>query len=57
VTIGSTALVMTSILPFADVRCRTCKRLLFRWEFTGRANIEVKCPRCGQIDMIVLSTG
>jgi phage FluMu protein Com len=55
VTYGSTALAVRT-LPLADVRCRSCKRLLFKWEFSGTANIEVKCTRCGSIDVIALST-
>lgn len=41
----------------ADIRCNRCRRLLFRWEYRGIATIEVKCPRCGTIDAIALSTG
>lgn len=56
----STSLTVSAIpfqsVPFADVRCQTCKRLLLRWQFQGFARIEVKCPRCGSIDMIHLST-
>lgn len=42
--------------PFTEVRCFKCKRLLLKWQYTGLANIEVKCPRCGKIDLIHLST-
>lgn len=56
----STAISVSAVpfqsIPFADVRCKTCKRLLLKWQFRGFANIEVKCPRCGSIDMIRLST-
>ena len=48
--------MMTAVRRFAEVRCHTCKRLLFKWEYTGVASIEVKCPRCGNMDVIQLST-
>lgn len=42
---------------FADIRCNVCRRLLFRWQYRGVAQLEVKCPRCGTIDLFSLSTG
>lgn len=54
---SSTAQVLTQFVPFADIRCQGCKRLLLRWEYSGKAKIEVKCPRCGSIDLFSLSTG
>lgn len=54
--VGSTSAVYTEMPLFADIRCRTCRRLLFRWEFQGLARIEVKCPRCGTVDTVALST-
>jgi len=42
--------------PYTEVRCFGCKRLLLKWQYSGLANIEVKCPRCGKIDLIGLST-
>ena len=56
-TVGSTFAVAPLAITFADIRCHNCKRLLFRWEFRGRATIEVKCPRCGSKDLLALSTG
>ena len=53
-TFASTMLFVTSL--FSEVRCHKCGRLLLRWENRGQANIEVKCPRCGSIDVIQLST-
>lgn len=41
----------------SDVRCTHCGRLLLRWKPSGTADVEVKCPRCGSIDTIQLSTG
>jgi phage FluMu protein Com len=46
----------TEVSPFVDVRCVRCARLLLRWERTGTAVLNVKCPRCGSIDTVRLST-
>lgn len=42
--------------PLVDVRCVRCSRLLLRWERLGTAVLNVKCPRCGVIDTVRLST-
>jgi phage FluMu protein Com len=54
--VGSTVVTVIMGPPLADIRCRSCKRLLLRWQFGGQAHIEIKCPRCGSIDLIHLST-
>lgn len=38
----------------SDVRCR-CGKLFFRW-VGGSATVEQKCPRCGTILLLTLST-
>lgn len=58
-TLSSTVAVLPGVdigRPFSDVRCYRCKRLLMKWQWSGLANIEIKCPRCGTIDVIRLST-
>ena len=52
--IPTTTKTMRAVL--AEVRCYKCSKLLFKWERTGMAGISVKCPRCGQLDLIRLST-
>lgn len=42
--------------PMAQVRCRSCSKLIFRWRYSGVAQVEMKCPRCGKIETITLST-
>jgi exosome complex RNA-binding protein Csl4 len=42
--------------PLVDVRCRPCGKLLFRWRYTGLAEIEVRCTRCGNTELRSLST-
>lgn len=41
-------------LSAADVRCR-CGKLFFRW-VGGSATLEQKCPRCGTVLLLALST-
>lgn len=48
---------LTYIRPYVDVRCPNCGKLICKWEFAGIANLEVKCARCGSINVIRLSTG
>ena len=58
-TISSTLLalpLLDNARPFTEVRCYKCKRLLMKWQYTGLANVEIKCPRCGKVDLIHLST-
>jgi len=54
--ITASTLITAAALILADVRCYKCSKLLFKWERQGNAGISVKCPRCGQLDMIRLST-
>lgn len=42
--------------PLDDVRCRDCGRLIVKWARSGRAILEVKCPRCGAKYAVRLST-
>ena len=37
------------------IRCVKCRRLLFKGEWKGK--IEIKCPKCGMIDVIEASRG
>ena len=30
-------------------RCSNCKKLLFKFNLNGILDIEIKCPRCGEI--------
>lgn len=39
-----------------DVRCRSCGRLIVKWERRGHTTLEVKCPRCGDKYAVSLST-
>lgn len=41
-------------LAFKEVRCMRCGRLLFRWEMNGSSRVEVKCPRCQQMNLVKL---
>lgn len=52
--LASTLLTMT--IPYVDVRCPNCGKLICKWEYTGIANLEIKCARCGSINVIRLST-
>lgn len=42
--------------PLDDVRCRSCGRLIVKWERRGVSTLEVKCPRCGDKYAVRLST-
>ncbi len=56
-TVGFTTMIPLDVArSYTEVRCFNCRRLLMKWQYTGLANIEVKCPRCGKIDLIHLST-
>ena len=44
-------------LPFKEVRCLRCGRLLLRWEMNGSSQLEVKCPRCQQMNLVKLEHG
>lgn len=46
---------MATVVSAADVRCRSCGRLLFRW-VKGSATIDMKCTRCGSRLTVSLST-
>lgn len=39
-----------------DVRCVDCGKLIIKWNRSGTALIEYKCPRCGDIARLTLST-
>jgi len=43
--------------PYAEVRCASCNRLLFKLK--GTASIEIVCPRCkivNKISLVVTAT-
>ncbi len=42
---------------FKEVRCARCGRLLLRWEMNGTSRVEVKCPRCQQLNLVKLEHG
>lgn len=52
----STALLMARPRPFVDVRCRNCNKLLFKWQYQGVVQLEVKCSRCSHSEVLSLST-
>jgi phage FluMu protein Com len=44
----------TAGLAFQEVRCQRCGRLLLRWDMSGRSQVEVKCPRCQEMNLFTL---
>ena len=50
-------LSQTLLQSFSDVRCDRCGRLLIRWVPKGITTLNMKCPRCGMLDTVQLSTG
>jgi phage FluMu protein Com len=44
-------------LAFRDIRCLRCGRLLLRWDRTDPRRVEVKCPRCQQMNLLKLEQG
>ncbi|MEW6248099.1 MAG: Com family DNA-binding transcriptional regulator [Nitrospirota bacterium] len=41
-------------LAFQEVRCQRCSRLLLRWDRSGPSQVEVKCPRCQEMNLFTL---
>jgi phage FluMu protein Com len=39
-------------LALKEVRCVRCGRLLLKWRMTGLGHVEVKCPRCQQMNFV-----
>jgi len=39
-------------LALKEVRCVRCGRLLLKWDMIGSAHVEVKCPRCYQMNFV-----
>jgi len=37
-------------MPLREVRCLTCNKLLGK--IKGEAEIEIKCPRCGTVNVM-----
>jgi len=37
-----------------EVRCVRCGRLLVKWEMVGSSHVEVKRPRCQQMNFVNL---
>ena len=39
-------------LALKEVRCARCGRLLLKWRMAGPGHVEVKCPRCQQMNFL-----
>jgi len=39
-------------LALKEVRCVRCGRLLLKWRMAGLGHVEVKCPRCQQMNLL-----
>jgi len=39
-------------LALKEVRCVRCGRLLLKWWMAGPGHVEVKCPRCQQMNFL-----
>ena len=39
-------------LALKEVRCVRCGRLLLKWLMAGPGHVEVKCPRCQQMNFL-----
>jgi len=39
-------------LALKEVRCVRCGRLLLKWRMAGPGHVEVKCPRCQQMNFL-----
>jgi len=39
-------------LELKEVRCIRCGRLLLKWRMAGPGHVEVKCPRCQQMNFL-----
>ncbi len=39
-------------LALNEVRCVRCGRLLLKWRLAGLGHVEVKCPRCQQMNFL-----
>jgi phage FluMu protein Com len=39
-------------IALKELRCARCGRLLMRWDMVGPAHVEVKCPRCQQMNSL-----
>lgn len=35
-----------------ECRCRKCQKLLFKYRKFGEIEVMVKCPRCGEMNII-----
>jgi phage FluMu protein Com len=44
--------MFTASIVLKEVRCARCGRLLMRWDMVGTAHVEVKCPRCQQMNSL-----
>jgi phage FluMu protein Com len=39
-------------LALKEARCVRCGRLLLKWRMAGLGHVEVKCPRCQQMNFL-----
>lgn len=35
-----------------ECRCKKCQKLLFKYRRKGEIEVAIKCPRCGEINMV-----
>ena len=48
--------MLSSTMVFAEIRCGNCGKLLLKWMRKGSAILDMKCSRCGHLDVVALST-
>ena len=47
-------MITPASIALKEVRCVRCGRLLLRWDMAGWGHLEVKCPRCQQLNCLNL---
>ena len=45
-------MITPASIALKEVRCVRCGRLLLRWDMAGWGRLEVKCPRCQQMNSL-----
>jgi len=45
-------MITPASIALKEVRCVRCGRLLLRWDMAGWGRLEVKCPRCQQLNYL-----